>query len=153
WQVELTQRNALLQHYGFSAADIQAIERGARLIFVFCYPDAPLPVLAATLAENNIPAFLLLPEGVYPDCEHRVSACTGVQVRRVPFVAQDQFDCLLWSCDLNIVRGEDSLVRALWAARPMIWQPYPQAENTHLTKLDAWLARSPLNTSTRALIR
>ena len=41
---------------------------------------------------------------------------------RVPFVAQDDYDRLLWACDLNFVRGEDSFVRAQWAARPLIWQ-------------------------------
>ena len=59
----------------------------------------------------------------------------------VPFVAQDDYDCLLWACDLNFVRGEDSFVRAQWAARPMLWHCYPQAENAHLAKLDAFLSR------------
>jgi hypothetical protein len=35
---------------------------------------------------------------------------------------------LLWLCDLNFVRGEDSFVRAQWAARPLVWQIYPQQE-------------------------
>ncbi|HEU0231107.1 MAG TPA: elongation factor P maturation arginine rhamnosyltransferase EarP, partial [Burkholderiaceae bacterium] len=46
---------------------------------------------------------------------------------------------LLWSSDLNLVRGEDSLVRAIWAGKPLIWHIYPQDENTHMDKLDAWL--------------
>ena len=57
----------------------------------------------------------------------------------VPFVAQDDYDRLLWACDLNFVRGEDSFVRAQWAARPLVWHCYPQAENAHLAKLDAFL--------------
>ncbi|MGL4807647.1 MAG: elongation factor P maturation arginine rhamnosyltransferase EarP, partial [Giesbergeria sp.] len=35
---------------------------------------------------------------------------------------QRAFDDMLWACDLNLVRGEDSLVRALWAGRPLVWQ-------------------------------
>jgi len=59
----------------------------------------------------------------------------------IPFVAQDDYDQLLWACNANFVRGEDSLVRAIWAARPLIWQPYPQHENAQLAKLDAFLVR------------
>ncbi|MEY4911335.1 MAG: hypothetical protein RL761_998, partial [Pseudomonadota bacterium] len=49
------------------------------------------------------------------------------------------YDHLLWSCDLNFVRGEDSLVRAIWAAKPFIWQIYPQHDGAHHAKLDAFL--------------
>src|SRR5690606_26012546 len=69
------------------------------------------------------------------------------------FVDQDTFDELLWSADINIVRGEDSLVRAIWAGRPMIWQPYVQEEGAHLEKLTAWLDRSPYPEEVRALMR
>ena len=48
-----------------------------------------------------------------------------LMLARVPFVAQDDYDRLLWACDLNFVRGEDSLVRAQWAARPLVWQRVP----------------------------
>ncbi|WP_305073977.1 elongation factor P maturation arginine rhamnosyltransferase EarP [Propionivibrio sp.] len=58
-----------------------------------------------------------------------------------PFVPQTDYDELLWSCDLNFVRGEDSFVRAQWAAKPMIWHIYPQEEDTHHIKLDAFLDR------------
>jgi uncharacterized repeat protein (TIGR03837 family) len=59
----------------------------------------------------------------------------------IPFLAQNVYDRLLWACDVNLVRGEDSFVRALWAARPLIWQPYPQPDDAQLAKLDAFLAR------------
>jgi uncharacterized repeat protein (TIGR03837 family) len=59
----------------------------------------------------------------------------------VPFVAQDDYDRLLWACDLNFVRGEDSFVRAQWAALPLVWHVYPQAEDAHRLKLDAFLER------------
>lgn len=57
------------------------------------------------------------------------------------FVDQPGYDRLLWSCDLNFVRGEDSFVRAQWAGRPLVWHIYPQAEDAHLVKLDAFLDR------------
>ena len=37
------------------------------------------------------------------------------------------------------MRGEDSLVRALWAAKPFVWQLYPQSDDAHHTKLSAFL--------------
>ncbi len=64
--------------------------------------------------------------------------------QRIPFLTQPDYDRLLWSMNLNIVRGEDSFVRALWAGKPMIWHIYRQTEDTHLTKLAAWLARTNL---------
>lgn len=59
----------------------------------------------------------------------------------LPTLPQPGFDRLLWSCDLNLVRGEDSAVRALWAGRPFVWQLYVQDEAWHLTKLEAFLGR------------
>lgn len=59
----------------------------------------------------------------------------------IPFLSQQQYDQLLWACDLNFVRGEDSFVRAQWAAKPLIWHIYSQEEDAHLDKLDAFLTR------------
>ena len=59
----------------------------------------------------------------------------------LPFLPQSRFDRLLWACDVNFVRGEDSFVRAQWAGRPFVWQIYPQAEDAHLVKLEAFLGR------------
>ena len=59
----------------------------------------------------------------------------------VPFVPQEHYDPLLWACDINFVRGEDSFVRAQWALKPFVWHIYPQSDDVHLTKLDAFLAR------------
>jgi uncharacterized repeat protein (TIGR03837 family) len=58
----------------------------------------------------------------------------------VPFLVPDDYDRLLWSCDLNFVRGEDSAVRAQWAAQPFVWQLYEQEAGAHFDKLDAFLA-------------
>ena len=62
-------------------------------------------------------------------------------MRVLPFVAQPDYDKLLWACDLNFVRGEDSWVRAQWAGKPFIWHIYPQDENLHHKKLRAFLQR------------
>jgi len=63
----------------------------------------------------------------------------SLEVRFLPFLAQDRYDELLWAADWNFVRGEDSFVRAQWAERPFVWQVYPQSERTHVVKLEAFL--------------
>lgn len=56
-----------------------------------------------------------------------------------PFITQDEYDALLSFCDLNWVRGEDSFLRAQWAAKPFIWDIYPQEENIQQEKFNAFL--------------
>jgi uncharacterized repeat protein (TIGR03837 family) len=63
----------------------------------------------------------------------------------VPFVDQDAFDRRLWASDVNIVRGEDSFVRAQWAGQPYVWHVYPQDADAHLAKMDAFLTRIEAN--------
>ncbi|QJR15844.1 elongation factor P maturation arginine rhamnosyltransferase EarP [Usitatibacter palustris] len=93
---------------------------GALKVSVFAYPGAAIEALRAALG---------------PD------ACLVVPGENVPFLPQDRYDELLWACDLNFVRGEDSFVRAQWAGRPFVWQIYPQDEGAHWVKLSAFLAR------------
>lgn len=57
----------------------------------------------------------------------------------LPPLTQIDFDHLLWSCDFNLVRGEDSPVRAMWAEVPFLWQIYEQSDMAHADKLDAFL--------------
>ncbi len=61
--------------------------------------------------------------------------------RSAPPVPQTQFDALLARFDVLIVRGEDSFVRAQYAAKPFLWHIYPTQDNAHFVKLDAWLDR------------
>lgn len=117
----------------------------------FCYPDAPLSALQRAVAHGCVPATLVLPGSLPPSA----AVCTtGEQAQltlaRMPLLPIDDFDRLLWSCDLNLVRGEDSWIRALWAGRPFIWQPYRQPEQVHRDKLEAFLAwqRDALEAST-----
>ena len=57
----------------------------------------------------------------------------------LPPVSQTEFDTLLGACDFNFVRGEDSLVRALWAGKAFVWHIYPQEDGAHGPKLQAFL--------------
>ncbi|WP_153916234.1 elongation factor P maturation arginine rhamnosyltransferase EarP [Shewanella sp. TC10] len=63
----------------------------------------------------------------------------NLTIHILPMTDQTQFDRLLWSCDVNIVRGEDSFLRAQWAAKPFIWHIYPQEDDYHLVKLQAFV--------------
>jgi uncharacterized repeat protein (TIGR03837 family) len=59
----------------------------------------------------------------------------------IPFLPQDRYDLLLWACDVNFVRGEDSFVRAQWAGRPFVWHVYPTDDGAHYVKMAAFIAR------------
>jgi uncharacterized repeat protein (TIGR03837 family) len=129
-----------------------ALPEGALAISLFCYPNRHLPALLDAWADGDASVCCLVPEGVASGELDRwtggavphagqVLARGRLSLAGIPFVAQDLYDRLLWSCDLNLVRGEDSFVRSLWAARPFVWQPYPQADSAQLAKLDAFLER------------
>lgn len=118
-------------------------------ISLFCYANPALPRLldcwrageseivckvAAGLPQTQVAAWL------------GASFAPGATVRRgrlelqaLPFVPQAGYDALLAGCQLNFVRGEDSLLRAQWAERPFVWQAYPQTEDSHHAKLAALL--------------
>jgi uncharacterized repeat protein (TIGR03837 family) len=121
---------------------VTALEMLATKVSLFCYPQAPVADLLATWVDGADPVLCLVPEGVAPDA---VSAFVGTHgaltVRVLPFMVQPDYDKLLWACDLNFVRGEDSFVRAQWAGKPFIWHIYHQDENLHHKKLRAFLDR------------
>ncbi len=119
-------------------------------ISLFCYPHAPIHALFDALAESSqavncyVPASSILPQiADFFDVETidvgDYFTRENLHVHILPFLSQADYDEILRDCDLNFVRGEDSWVRAIWAAKPFIWQPYFQDENTHVTKLNAFL--------------
>ncbi|MFT0531267.1 elongation factor P maturation arginine rhamnosyltransferase EarP [Castellaniella hirudinis] len=121
--------------------------RDAWLILLFCYPDAPLDGLRTALSRLDRPVYVLTPGHAPPGFD----SLGAMRVLPFDFVPQDRFDALLWCCDLNFVRGEDSLVRAIWAGAPLVWHIYRQAEAAHLDKLNAWLDRAQWPAPARAL--
>ncbi len=127
---------------------------GAHRVSLFAYPNPALPALLAHWRDGGEPVQCLMPSG--PAAQQAFAwagaaaataaspgaACTlgALHLQQVPFLPQEQFDELLWACDVNFVRGEDSFVRAQWATRPFVWHIYPQADDAHRVKLDAFLA-------------
>ena len=137
-------RTALWRSLGVEPAQRAAI------VSLFCYADAPVAEMLDAWSAGEEPVTCLVPDGVAPRALERwigthTNAPTLTRGRltlaRVPFVSQDDYDRLLWACDINFVRGEDSFVRAQWAARPFFWHVYPQAEDAHRLKLAAFLDR------------
>jgi uncharacterized repeat protein (TIGR03837 family) len=126
--------------------------RGTRTVSLFCYPSDALPALFEAWANDEVPVACLVPEGVATAALDRflagavprpgaVAHAGNLSLAVVPFVGQDAFDRRLPGCDFNVVRGEDSFVRAQWAARPMAWHAYPQAGGAHRAKLAAFAGR------------
>jgi uncharacterized repeat protein (TIGR03837 family) len=109
------------------------------LISLFCYEPAALPELLTQLVGT--PHHLLVTPGRPLAAVQQALAGMAVQPNwsALPYSDQNGFDEMLWACDLNFVRGEDSLVRALWAGQPFIWHIYPQDDNAHHAKLEAFL--------------
>src|SRR5262249_3504493 len=94
----------------------------------------------AALRESARPVVLAVPEGAPAAAVRALAHEAGpVVLRFLPFLPQPEYDSLLWACDVNFVRGEDSFARAQWAAKPFIWHIYAQAEAAHVAKLDAFL--------------
>jgi uncharacterized repeat protein (TIGR03837 family) len=115
-------------------------------ISLFAYENAALSSLFDAWANGAQTVLCLIPEGrILPQvtayfadvAQHYIRG--NLQVRILPFVAQEDYDTLLWVCDVNFVRGEDSCVRAQWAGKPFVWQIYAQHDDAHRQKLQAFL--------------
>jgi uncharacterized repeat protein (TIGR03837 family) len=131
---------------------------GERVVSLFSYRNPHLPELLRDLAAA--PTLLLLARGPAQEQVAQVSQAAaqaapaaGLRLHGLPWLDQPGFDRLLWSADLNFVRGEDSLVRALWAGVPFVWMAYPQHDDAHRAKLEALLARAALPPDAALLLR
>lgn len=128
-------RRDFLQRLGIAAPN------GAALVSLFCYPSAPIEALFAAMRDGP-PVVCVVPEGVTPLAPRAGEIRTdgSLTLQGLRFLEPDDYDRLLWSCDLNFVRGEDSASRAQWSGQPFVWQLYPQQQRAHLDKLEAFLS-------------
>ena len=131
--------------------DIQAARQryagdsAGRWVFLFCYDNPALPMLLDAWANSPTPIHCLISAGKSGEqvaawlgqalLPEQTVKCGKLSLHALPFVPQQAFDELLWTCDLNLVRGEDSFCRALWADLPFIWHIYPQQDDVHHEKL------------------
>lgn len=110
-----------------------------RVVSLFCYESAPVSGLREML--QGAPTLILATPGPAQMLTRGWPVeATDVRIHALPWLSQREFDQVLWSADLNLVRGEDSLVRAVWAQAPFVWQIYPQHDGVHALKLQAFLA-------------
>ena len=124
------------------------IAQHERLISLFCYEPEALADLLKQLSQADEPTRLLVTQGRpslavthATQALHMSSTGTGtLHISQLPYLSQTEFDHLLWACDFNLLRGEDSLVRALWASQPFAWHIYPQDDLAHHDKLHAFEA-------------
>ncbi|KQP35742.1 elongation factor P maturation arginine rhamnosyltransferase EarP [Pseudorhodoferax sp. Leaf274] len=115
----------------------QGVVDDGLVVSLFCYEPAALPALLQRVAEAG--GQLLVTPGRAAAAVRALPLPAGLRTHWLPPRPQPAFDALLWGCDLNGVRGEDSLVRALWAGQPFVWQIYPQDDGAHHEKLQAFL--------------
>jgi len=128
--------------------------KDALTVSLFAYAQPQLPALLRLWGSADRPVLMLVPQGrIVPEiaaffaAEAEAPVAGSVfsrgtlTVAVVPFLPQRDYDRLLWCCDVNFVRGEDSFVRAQWAAHPFVWQIYVQPDEAHLPKLRAFLDR------------
>lgn len=111
-----------------------------RRVSLFCYEPPALPEVLRQAAQSTTPSqWLVTPGRAWQAMQAAGSTNAGDAVSALPLLSQRDFDHLLWACDLNFVRGEDSLARALWAGQPFVWHIYPQHDDAHHAKLEAFL--------------
>ena len=155
------QADAAAQAVFWRGLGVPERQPGELRVSLFSYENEALEALLSAWELGTQPVVCLLPEGrALPQVEQyfghagrasarqaglkpdpQVYARGNLRVQVLPFVEQSQYDELLWACDINFVRGEDSCVRAQWAARPFVWHIYPQHDGVHRAKLEALRAR------------
>ena len=154
----LREKDLLLKRQQFTQADKRHFLRklgvdpspGSVLVSVFTYENESIASWLEILCRDESRFHLLVPTGriskniqrwlgVEALAQGEIHSCGQLTIQAIPFVRQEDYDLLLWSCDLNLVRGEDSFVRAQWAGKPFLWHIYPQEGNVHLEKLAAFL--------------
>ena len=136
---DLLDRQQSFDRAAWRAAHVPGLPPGARLVSLFCYEPVILPQWLAQLADSE--DHLLVTPG-RPLAAVQLALGSMARPTRwspLPYTDQDGFDDMLQACDLNFVRGEDSLVRALWAGQPFVWQIYPQEDQAHHRKLQAFV--------------
>lgn len=112
-------------------------------ISVFCYPGTSLLRWLEDLGDLGEEFDIVFTHGQLEQLKlstsKPINLPNAIQLISIPFVSQDEYDWVLAQCDFNIVRGEDSFVRAQLAGKPFIWHIYPQEDRAHEVKLAAFL--------------
>lgn len=133
---------------------VSSIDRFTVQIFTYETPQL-FPLLSAILIHHPDTLFLL-PEGRSTKylLETRASDTKKLQAMYpnalwhvFPMQQQEAYSYIIKACDLNVVRGEDSITQAVINGRPFLWHIYQQKDNIHLDKLRAFTELLTQNTT------
>lgn len=137
---DLLARQAAFDDRAWLAGQGLPVRPAARRVSLFCYEPVALPGVLQQAGQDAAPSdWLVTPGRAWQAVQQVASPGPGCRLHALPLLSQRDFDHLLWACDLNFARGEDSLARALWAGRPFVWHIYPQHDDAHHAKLQAFL--------------
>jgi uncharacterized repeat protein (TIGR03837 family) len=149
----LQARSELCLRYG---VDASLADRGC-LVTLFSYRRNLKPLLR-DLGAMDRPAVVFAASGASTQ-PITGSVPEGLKLVALPFLPQAEYDRLLLASDINLVRGEDSLMRAVIAGKPFLWHAYLQEGGTHMEKVDAFsrhfasfFSDAQLGESVRALL-
>ncbi|ADE12304.1 elongation factor P maturation arginine rhamnosyltransferase EarP [Sideroxydans lithotrophicus] len=151
-QRDVFQSDMVVQRRYWNGLGVPERVAGEVRVSLFSYENEAMASLLSAWERGEQPVTCLLPVGrSLPQVAGYFGQGEGkagdvwqrgnLRVHVLPFVEQERYDELLWACDVNFVRGEDSCVRTQWAAKPFIWHIYPQHDGVHLAKLNALLKR------------
>lgn len=136
---------------GSAKTDLLAKSKDFPLICgIFCYENNLILKLLANIQE---PIIFVIFEGRFANFlrdhakENNITKLEEdlyISEHNTPFIIiplsdQETFDQRISAHDFNIIRGEDSFVRAQILATPFIWNIYQQENNAHLVKLESFL--------------
>ncbi len=153
-ETQLLERQARFDRAAWLAHHHINWTKHTRVVSLFCYEGIDLGGWLEALAHDDVPTLLLVSAGpsaravrraLGNPLDHEIGLKPNrdkrgaLSISYLPWLSQLEFDHLLWASDLNFVRGEDSLVRALWAGKPFVWHIYPQDDGAHHAKLHAFL--------------
>ena len=126
------------------------VSNNTLLCSIFCYENNVILKLLCNIKKDVL---FIIPQSIFSDYLLDKASSIGLTkidetllknennifIKIIPMTNQENYDNLLLSCDLNIVRGEDSFVRAQILSKPFIWNIYQQKDNIHLVKLKSFL--------------
>jgi uncharacterized repeat protein (TIGR03837 family) len=143
------QNSEQLQERFWAEINIPDADQFDRRVSLFSYENKAICNLLNHLSTDKKLTLLLVPESkALTDISNWTKKILKLGDRIIknsltiivlPFLNHHDYDRLLWACDLNFVRGEDSFVRAQWAGKPFIWHIYLQEEDAHVNKLNAFM--------------
>lgn len=147
WQADPSNKLQFFYQLGLKGIKIQDT-----VISIFSYETQALSTLCELWQHSTEKIHAIIPKGRSLNSLMHLLPCSieeltpgqqftygNLTLHILPMTDQQSFDRLLWSCDFNIVRGEDSFLRAQWAGKPFIWHIYPQEDDYHLVKLEAFI--------------